>query len=250
MIRDYALLGLALMGDGLTDIIVSGSNAYNYGKLFFWFPSGYKRSNLYNTVNRLLKTGNITKIVENGKPYLQLNSKGNKLLARKFCYFKFQNQKWDKYWRLVIFDISEKHKYKRDVLREKLNQLGFGMFQKSIYITPYDFAQDMAEFLSSVNLLGQAFVLTAKHQFMGDAKKLAIHVWNLKKLNFQYKKINTAIKNNKPLPQIKADYLHLLTIDPFLPKELLPDNWKGDIVRKNLLKLMENYSFKSSDRHI
>lgn len=46
--------------------------------------------------------------------------------------------KWDKKWRLVIFDIPEKKKHAREVLRSKLKELGFHQFQKSCFIYPYE----------------------------------------------------------------------------------------------------------------
>lgn len=46
--------------------------------------------------------------------------------------------RWDKRWRLVIFDIPEKKKHAREVLRSKLKELGFSQFQKSCFIHPYE----------------------------------------------------------------------------------------------------------------
>jgi len=37
----------------------------------------------------------------------------------------------------VIFDIPEKHKYVRNVLRAKLKQLHFKKWQNSIWVSPY-----------------------------------------------------------------------------------------------------------------
>ncbi len=47
-------------------------------------------------------------------------------------------RKWDGYWRLVLFDIPEKHKMGREALRSKLKQLGFFPLQKSCFIYPFD----------------------------------------------------------------------------------------------------------------
>lgn len=45
--------------------------------------------------------------------------------------------KWDKKWRLVIFDIPEKHKVGRDSLTRKLKELGFYQLQRSVWIYPF-----------------------------------------------------------------------------------------------------------------
>ncbi len=54
--------------------------------------------------------------------------------------------RWDGKWRIVSFDIPEDHKKLRDTLRQKLRQLGFLEFQKSIFIHPYP-CDDEIDFL-------------------------------------------------------------------------------------------------------
>lgn len=45
---------------------------------------------------------------------------------------------WDRKWRVVIFDIPEDEKQARNALRQKLKNLGFYSWQKSVFIHPYD----------------------------------------------------------------------------------------------------------------
>ena len=47
-------------------------------------------------------------------------------------------KKWDKKWRLVLFDIPEKHKPAREALRDALKRLSFHEYQKSVFIHPYE----------------------------------------------------------------------------------------------------------------
>lgn len=44
---------------------------------------------------------------------------------------------WDGIWRFVIFDIPEKHRVVREVLRKKLKMLGFVQIQKSVFAIPW-----------------------------------------------------------------------------------------------------------------
>ena len=48
-----------------------------------------------------------------------------------------KKQKWDGKWRFIVFDIPEKQKYRRDVLRGRLETLGFFRIQQSVYLFPY-----------------------------------------------------------------------------------------------------------------
>ena len=45
---------------------------------------------------------------------------------------------WDGKWRMVMFDIPDKRKKERDVLRSLLKQLGFIKYQESVFILPYE----------------------------------------------------------------------------------------------------------------
>jgi len=47
-------------------------------------------------------------------------------------------KKWDKLWRVVIFDIPEYKKAMRDKLRITMRALGFLKLQDSVWIYPYD----------------------------------------------------------------------------------------------------------------
>lgn len=45
---------------------------------------------------------------------------------------------WDGQWRIVAFDIPNKHKVARDGFRKKLKELGFYQWQKSLFIIPFE----------------------------------------------------------------------------------------------------------------
>jgi len=47
-------------------------------------------------------------------------------------------KKRDRKWRIVIFDIPDKKKRARDVLRGKLKELGFYQLQKSVFVCPWN----------------------------------------------------------------------------------------------------------------
>ena len=91
---------------------------------------------------------NTEKVVKNGEVYLRLTSKGSDKIKQDIPLFKYSNQRWDGYWRLVIFDIPEKRKVLRDVLRRKLVSLGLGRWQKSVYITPFNLEEEINQFLT------------------------------------------------------------------------------------------------------
>ena len=60
----------------------------------------------------------------------------------KTLNFKFQdlikNKKWDRKWRMVIFDVPEKIRQGRNVLRRKIKEIGFYRLQDSVFVFPYE----------------------------------------------------------------------------------------------------------------
>ena len=99
----------------------------------------------YNYIFRLQQQGLVEKIDNKAK----ITDEGKKLLAR------LEPVK-DGVWKLVIFDIPEKHKYVRSVLRGKLKQLHFKKWQNSIWVSP--FVLD-AEIEAELAALGKKFFI-------------------------------------------------------------------------------------------
>ena len=97
---------------------------------------------------------------------ISLTSEGKKIFDR------LRPQK-DGVWKLVIFDVPEKHKYVRTVLRAKLKQLHFKKWQNSIWISPY--AMD-SEIEQELNDLGKKFfvrlIKTTQINHIEDLEKL------------------------------------------------------------------------------
>ena len=47
-------------------------------------------------------------------------------------------KKWDRRWRFVVFDIPEKERKMRDLLRQCLKNWDFYKLQASVFVSPYD----------------------------------------------------------------------------------------------------------------
>lgn len=54
-------------------------------------------------------------------------------------------RRWDGKWRIVLFDIPEKDRTFRDILREHLKALEFFKLQQSVFISPYPFEKPILE---------------------------------------------------------------------------------------------------------
>ena len=89
--------------------------------------------------------GLIETFVENKERYIELTLKGKNILKEVvFNNLKIDIPKrWDGKWRMVIFDIPEENKNSRDIVREKLKQIGFLRIQKSVYLFPYECTKEI-----------------------------------------------------------------------------------------------------------
>lgn len=76
----------------------------------------------------------------NGKFY-ELTSFGKERLRRwEFADFKLNKpRKWDRKWRIIIFDIPEKKRVVRNQITLLFRQAGIRRLQDSVWIYPYDY---------------------------------------------------------------------------------------------------------------
>ena len=62
---------------------------------------------------------------------------------------------------MVIFDIPEKKRRARDVLRETLKRMGFYEFQKSVFVHPYPCQDEMDYIIEYYNIRPYVRIVTA-----------------------------------------------------------------------------------------
>ena len=150
---------------------------------------------------------------------------------------------------MVIFDIAEINRSIRDQLRHKLEELGFGMLQKSVWISPYHFEEDMREMLTNQQLETEVFVFSGRKLLAGDLKEMAEKTWQLSEVNERYQSLLHRIKKaeklkflrgrKKTIGKIYEEYINTLAKDPLLPEKLLPNNWCRPKLVKTLNKLLK-----------
>jgi len=201
--KDILLLGLAGMGDLMEeakDPLRLMSSAYE--SMYGFVPRRYTRHNFLQMIDRSLKTGDIERVVKNGKVYLRLTTSGRDKIKRDFPIASL-TKKWNKRWVVLVFDIAEKSRKIRDLLRNKLRNIGFGMLQESVWITPLPIGQDTCEFIDTLGLSGNVFVMEVSHIIFGDPKELARNVWHLDIFEEKYNKIKREIEN---INQLLAGY--------------------------------------------
>ncbi len=109
--------------------------------------------------------------LRDGKVKITLTKSGKE----KILLYQLENLRlkkpvrWDRKWRLVLFDIPHEHKKARDAFRQKLKSLCFYPLQKSVFITPYP-CEDEIDFLASIFEVQNYILLLYVSNFEGEEK--------------------------------------------------------------------------------
>lgn len=105
---------------------------------------------------RYLKERHYIELVKEGEErFYRLTKKGAYELRRiRFMQHmeEQRNKKWDRTWRIIIFDIPEHLRKYRDHLRTMLKGSGFQMWQFSVWVTKYNPEPALKELLRYLGL--------------------------------------------------------------------------------------------------
>lgn len=108
-----------------------------------------KKSLLSQALNRLREQGFVELISDKELTFRLTDSGRDKALWKKM---QLGDEKWDGKWRLVIWDVPEKRRAARDLLRYKLKQLGFKKWQQSVWASKVNCTRLLRDFIKKVGI--------------------------------------------------------------------------------------------------
>lgn len=103
--------------------------------------------------------------------FVRLTPKGERKLRewRNYSFVLKKPRRWDKKWRIVIFDIKEFRKSFRDKLRRTLINMGFVYLQDSVWVYPYD-CEDFINLLKADFHIGRDILYIVAEKIEGDRR--------------------------------------------------------------------------------
>jgi CRISPR-associated endonuclease Cas2 len=127
----------------LGGVVLVAATVPNAVQLLKYFP-GLKKGARFNykakfVLGRLVAKGCIIFVEKDGKRFARITEKGEQMLrleTEKATMAK--KRKWDRQWRVVIFDIPERRKSVRTKLRRFMQEYGFVRLQDSVWVYPHD----------------------------------------------------------------------------------------------------------------
>ena len=120
---------------GFLSLAAVAPNSLQYLESFGLTPGKRQKEIVLRSRDTLLNNGFIK--YKNG--FLELTEKGqSKLRLLEMKEWKIDKpRKWDKKWRMLIFDIPETKKFLRNRIRFTLLSIGFFRLQDSVWVYPY-----------------------------------------------------------------------------------------------------------------
>lgn len=161
----------------------------------------------------------------------EITIEGKKRLASIIPQYD-QNRVWDGRMHLVTYDIPEKQRNDRYLLREYLRIIGCGLLQESVWITPYNPIDTLRGFVEQHGLKGNIIVSDmGKDGSIGeeDLRAMIVRIYKLEALNDRYEAWLQDIDEQEEIDHLSLVlFLSIIKNDPQLPFALLPPWWKGD----------------------
>ena len=116
-------------------------------KLYYGFRNLKRRGILYET----------------NQGDFRFTTKGKKWYYKSLLrYYKLTNKRWDRQWRIVIFDIPQELHRQRNNFRNKLKNLGFYMLQKSVFVLPYPCEEELGYICQDLGITDYVDIITAR----------------------------------------------------------------------------------------
>ena len=180
--------------------------------------------------------------------FYSLTPQGRKLLeeGERRIYHPTWDEPWDGRWQLVSYSVPEEERSLRDRLRRRLSWIGFGSLGNGLWITPHDAAGRVREVVDELEIHDRVEVFEGRHLGFSDARRLVRRCWDLPEVHDRYVDfIDRHLPEFERFREERAEgrlaaedaYVHRFDlvheyrefplVDPYLPGELLPDDWAG-----------------------
>lgn len=164
---------------------------------------------------------------------------------------------WDGRWRIVSFAIPEVMRSARDSFREHIRNLGGADIQPGLYVSPHDWSEQLNAEASRLGIEDNLCTFSTKDlnvKGMTDARELAATLWPLDEVADRYRhfietyrgvpeELKAMRKRGETLSEtdflpgalnIAIRFNECFSLDPLLPRNLLPKPWPGYEARKVL----------------
>ncbi len=157
-VAECILLGLAEFGSAMVESFLPKKYSFTRpGRLLLGFDR-VREATVRQEFWRLQERGLVAKTSHRRDATYILTPAGRSFLHR-VAMKTSRSDRWDGNWHVVIFDVPERLRKARNVLRYELSALGFKKLQSSVWVSRYAISENFYHFLKDLNLLRYTIAL-------------------------------------------------------------------------------------------
>jgi phenylacetic acid degradation operon negative regulatory protein len=161
------ILLLALLG-GIVTVGVVAPNMFGAIGRIGSRRGFFRRREFLRTKDYLCKRGYIKLLPtkHEGEYTLRLTDKGKERVfadQMKRGILQHDRKQWDGSWRLVVFDIPEKHKSEREALHRRLREMGLYQLQDSVLVSPFPVQAEIEMFCELLSITSGVRCIESKN---------------------------------------------------------------------------------------
>jgi phenylacetic acid degradation operon negative regulatory protein len=167
----------------------------------------------------------------------RLTASAQKMLtegADRIYSFAGPGESWDGRWLLVYARIPESDRRARHVVQSRLTWAGFGSLGAGLWISPHpDREAEAIGVLREAGVAADAHVFVARRSGLADVQVMVGAAWDLGAIEDRYEEFIEEFRATTPADVLarQVEIVHAWrrfpSIDPVLPRELLPARWSG-----------------------
>lgn len=167
----------------------------------------------------------------------RLTASAQKMLtegADRIYSFAGPGESWDGRWLLVYARIPESDRRARHVVQSRLTWAGFGSLGAGLWISPHpDREAEAISVLREAGVAADAHVFVARRSGLADVQVMVGAAWDLGAIEDRYEEFIEEFRATAPADVLarQVEIVHAWrrfpSIDPLLPRELLPARWSG-----------------------
>jgi phenylacetic acid degradation operon negative regulatory protein len=207
-------------------------------------------------LNRLAKRGLLVSSKRGRNTYYGVSPRALPLLRetlkRLVAFGTRESRPWDGAWTIVAFSVPEAHRDVRHSIRSTLRWLGFAALYDGLWCSPW-LEQDAA--LAMLSDLGVHSATVMRAQIDPRSAVQARSAWDLEALRREYLEFDaefspllddvrrgtlTASEALVARTKVMDSWRRFLGVEPYLPPDLLPDDWPRAQMRELFLELYDN----------
>jgi phenylacetic acid degradation operon negative regulatory protein len=155
--------------------------------------------------------------------------------AERIYSFTGPAEDWDGRWLLIYARIPESDRRARHVVRSRLSWAGFGTLGAGLWISSHpDREAEATQVLTDAGVAEDAHIFVATRPGLADVRVMVAAAWDLNAIEEQYEQFIEEFRANDGPADVLARQIELVhawrrfpSIDPVLPRELLPTRWSG-----------------------